>query len=172
MNNQLGQRIEIVIIPDFVGYILIVIGLGMLSPLHLRFKKARIFAAIMILLSLGDFLKLKDIAFQHGNFTYWLETLFAITPIGTILDLIMVWHICGGIIELAAASENRHLAQVGTTRRNLYLVLTAIGWCCAFLFVTMPRLISTPVITLLFVFGIVVMCLMMGLMKRASEELS
>jgi hypothetical protein len=47
------------LLPDFVGYILIVIGLGLLAPHHKWFRWARVIAIIMICLSLTDFVEVR-----------------------------------------------------------------------------------------------------------------
>ena len=158
------------ILPDFVGYILIASGLGILSPIHPRFAKARTFALIMIFLSLADIVELKQVISQHGNVTFWVNALFPITTIGAILDLIMVWNICGGIIELSFGTGNPLLATVATTRRNLYIALAVIAWCCMGFFYIEPQLVSVFIIPLV-IFSLIVMCLIMGLMKKAAEEL-
>ena len=46
-------------LPDFVGYILIASGLGLLAPHDKWFRRARVMAIIMIFLSLTDFVEVK-----------------------------------------------------------------------------------------------------------------
>ncbi len=133
--RPLGQKI-LIVIPKLVGYTLVFVGLGSLSSLHPKFSKAKVFAAIMALLSLGGFLKQPEvITLEDGNLAYSFGPLFAIIRIiGATLGVIMIWYICGGVIELALASENQHLAKVATTRRNLYVALAIISWCRFVLF--------------------------------------
>ena len=173
-----GQKIPIIIL-KLVGYTLVFVGLGSLSSLHPKFSKAKIFAAIMVLLSLGAFLKQPEvITLEDGSLAYSFGPLFAIIRIiGATLGVIMIWYICGGVIELALASENQHLAKVATTRRNLYVAFAIISCSRFVLFLGLPRLVpqlvfSIVVVCLEAVFGIVVMCLMLGLMKRASRQIS
>jgi len=183
--GQSGLKILIIIL-KLVGYTLVFVGLGSLSSLHPKFSKAKVFAAIMVLLSLGDFLKQPEvITLEDGSLAYSFGPLFAIIKIiGATLGVIMIWYICGGVIELALASENQHLAKVATTRRNLYVALAIIFWCRFVLFLmVLPKLVPETAIVplgvfdmvlvcLLAVFGIVVLCLMLGLMKRASRQIS
>lgn len=46
-------------LPDFVGYILIVSGLGLLAPHDKWFRRARVMAIIMIFFSLTDLVEVK-----------------------------------------------------------------------------------------------------------------
>lgn len=187
------------ILPDFVGYILIFIGLGSLSSLHQRFGRAKIFAAIMIFLSLANLAQFRRLVSPDSGITYWVRVLLPVLAIGVIIDLIMIWHICGGVIELAIASDKRRLARTAIIRRNLYLALAVIHWCSAILFFAVPTIFtnvsvwygfpiipSSPPLPLPFVvvrssfaaiiiplaiFVLVVVCLMMRLMKKVSLEI-
>jgi hypothetical protein len=47
------------ILPDFIGYILIVKGLSLLAPEHRGFRKARVFALIMIFVSIPSIIEMK-----------------------------------------------------------------------------------------------------------------
>jgi hypothetical protein len=55
-------------LPDFVGYILIASGLGLLAPRHKWFRRARVLAIIMIGFSLIDFIEVKVDASQAPIF--------------------------------------------------------------------------------------------------------
>ena len=63
-------------LPDFVGYILIASGLGLLAPRHKWFRRARVLAIIMIGFSLIDFIEVKVDASQAPIFRReWISVL-------------------------------------------------------------------------------------------------
>lgn len=149
-----------VLLPDFIGYILLTIGLGTLALRHVAFRNARAAALAMIFLSLADLMPSNNLV---------------ISTISTLVDLIMTWEICRGIIGLATAVGQIGLAQAATTRRMFYVVLTLVGWVLVAASgaidgthdLTQMLLVMGPLV----VFGLVVMCLLMGLMRRAAREI-
>jgi len=183
------------LIPDFVGYIFIVIGLRSLSSLSLHFTHAKISAIILFFLSLfTDFsiLKpLKPVASNTGNATDWTSllslikekgfiSLLLVTVISHVLEFILLWKICEGINKVATESGNQNLAKIAKKRRNLYAVLGVlyIGVGLSFLsfytgllppyffFSTIPYFI---VISVVYAFGVI--CLLMDLIRKASLEI-
>lgn len=149
-----------VLLPDFVGYILLTVGLGALSARHVAFRNAQVAALAMIFLSFADFLPSQNLV---------------ISSISTLGDLVMMWELCRGIIELATAAGNPALAQMASTRRMFYVVLTLVGWVLVMASgaiagadnLKQMLLVMGPLV----VFGLVVMVLLMGLMRRAGREL-
>ncbi|MHC4441407.1 MAG: hypothetical protein ACYTBZ_02175 [Planctomycetota bacterium] len=151
------------IFPDFLGYILITWGLSILAPMHQRFDKAKIYAGIMIVFSLIDLVQIK--AKGEAEFI-----LFLINTMQIILNLIMVWNICQGIIELANTAQNQNLAEKANFRRNLYMaVMIIVLCCCTFTLFTgdIETLLAIPLVIL----GLIAMILIVELMLRAAREL-
>src|SRR5688572_22964848 len=63
-------------LPDFVGYILIVSGLGLLAPHDKWFRRARVMAIIMIFFSLTDLVEVKvDSRQAHRLRQEWISLL-------------------------------------------------------------------------------------------------
>ncbi len=158
------------ILPDFIGYILIVVGLAYLCDLHRRFRTANAYAKIMVLLSFADLVEMKRVIGRGGGLTYWHNPFWPITLLGVILNLIMVWHICRAIVELAEASENRDLADTAALRWKLYLAVVIIGSGIGLVALAGAEL-NLMIVIAAVVFGLVAMVLMMGLMLRASREI-
>ena len=183
------------LIPDFVGYIFIFIGLRSLSSLSLHFTHAKNSAIILCFFSLvTDFsiLKpLKPVAFNTGNATDWTSLLSLIkekgfipllvfTVISLVLKFILLWKICEGISKVATDSGNQNLARIAKKRKKLYAVLGVvyIGLSLCFLsfysgllspyffFSTIPYLI---VISIVYTFFVI--CLLMNLIWKASLEI-
>jgi hypothetical protein len=154
------------VLPDFLGFVLVTMGLGLLVPLHDRFRQARILAALLIVLSLKDFAVVSGVREPPSGFDGW--TAFGIFV--DVFDVAMVWLLCGGIVELARECDAPVLADVAATRRGLYLGLTIIAWVADHTLKDAP----VPPIALHLGIGIlslVVMILLMGLMLRAAREL-
>ena len=147
------------ILPDFIGFILIAIALKRMAPVHERFHRALPFAFALILLSLGDL-----VPTQHP-----MLILLGLAHLAC--DVILIWHICQGIIDLAEQTRNPELAAAASKRRGLYIALMVVG---AFVFVAVQAGAATMTVFIapLAVFAVVVICLMMGLMRKAAEELS
>jgi hypothetical protein len=185
---------KIDLIPDFVGYIFIFIGLRSISSLSLNFIYAKITAILLIFLSLfKDFpilTPLKQVSSNTGNPTD-LNSLFSltkekgfiplllITVVSVILEFILLWNICEGISKVATESGNKNLAKTAEKRRNLYAVLGVlyIGVGLSFLsFYTglLPAYFITQMsylIVFLVVYNFVVICLVMDLIRKASLEI-
>lgn len=158
------------VLPDFFGYILIVFGLAALSGLHPRFRKANAYAKIMVLLSFLDLVEMRRVIGRRGGLTVWHHSLWPLTLLAMILNLIMVWHICRAISELSEASGNRNLADTATVRWKLYVGVAVIVWCIGLLALAESDLARLAVIPTV-IFAIVAMILLMGLMLRASREI-
>lgn len=158
------------VLPDFIGYILIVFGLARLSDLHPRFRTANAYAKIMVLLSFADLVEMKRVMGRRGGLTVWYHPVWPITLLGVILNLIMVWHICRAIIELAQASGNHDLAQTAALRWKLYLAVVIIGSGIGLLALAGAEL-NLMIVVAAVLFGLVAMFLMMELMLRASREI-
>jgi hypothetical protein len=184
------------LIPDFVGYIFIVIGLRSLSSLSLHFTHAKISAIILFFLSLfTDFsilTPLKPVASNTGNATDWTSLLslikekwfiplFLFTVISRVLEFILLWKICEGISKVATESGNQTFAKIAKNRRNLYagLGVLYIGVGLSFLsfytgllppYFFFSKIVYFIVISIV-VYTFVVICLLMDLIRKASLEI-
>lgn len=158
------------VLPDFVGYILIVFGLAALSGLHPGFRKANAYAKVMVLVSFVDLVEMRRVIGRRGGLTLWRDLLWPLSLLAMILNLIMVWHICRAISELAEASGNRDLADTATLRWKLYFGVAVSSWCIGLLALAESDLARLAVIPAV-IFAIVAMVLLMGLMLRASREI-
>jgi hypothetical protein len=154
------------ILPDFIGFALIAAGAGLLVPLNPRFQTAKIMALILIVLSLVSLVELGNDGgpgFNPGWFFFGL--------IVTVLDVIMVWQLCGGIIDLARERGLDDLATRASTRRGLYIGLHLMSYLVILIALdASPGDMGVFVVGIL-IFAVVVVCLLMGLMLRAAREL-
>jgi hypothetical protein len=145
------------ILPDFVGYILIYTGLASLKQVHPRFGVAKPFAAVMVIVSLAEMLHINPFSIM--------------SILGIVLDLMMIWHTCTAIIDLALQRLNSSLSETAINRRNLYLVLSITNLLVVLIVNIAPDLIGAILVPLA-IFNLVVVLLVMMLMTRAAREIS
>lgn len=158
------------ILPDFLGYILITDSLRNLSTIHPPFTKVQTLSTILIFLSLANLIETTHIIPPYGNIAFQINQLFPITIIGSILSLIMIWKICNGIISLAFRTGNHQLATVATKRRNLYTTTKIIKYCCLIIIFIIPQLVSIIIFPII-ILSVFPICLIMGLMKKSAKEI-
>jgi hypothetical protein len=145
------------ILPDFIGYILFFIGLSKLAHLHEVFRKARPVSAILIIISLPSIVEFQ----VTGVFI-----LFSVVHIA--LDLFMVYMICQGIQFIAHKHGDSLLERSAAKRWRLYWILQLAVILSYIGSLTVPSLIAGFIIPI-FVFSILVLVLMMGLMRSSSK---
>jgi hypothetical protein len=156
------------ILPDFIGYILFIMGLSKLLDLNENFNKAKKFAIPLIALSLPGIYEIKIENFSSTEI--WVIVLFYILSTVTIvLDLCMVYFICKGIKSLALAKGKTMLYNKADVRWKLYLTVAVITSLMLIL-IGLPQFIVILIIPL-FVFSLIVLILMMLLMNESEESL-
>lgn len=89
------------IFPDFVGYIIIAIGLSKAFQLDEKFKTAQMFSVIMIVLSFPDIVE----------FTGY-DPLWPLSLIATIVALLLTWFLLNGVTDVALRNSNEDLANL------------------------------------------------------------
>lgn len=104
-----------------------------------------------------------------------IDPLFPISAAAHILDTLLIWGICSGIIALALASQNFELMQVAKFRRNFYLGLAVPAFFISIIpFVTPEALLDAftfSAVLLLMTYVILVaasVLLVMGLVRKAA----
>lgn len=145
------------ILPDFFGYILIYTALASLEQLHPRFGKAKPYAAAMVIVSLAEMLHINPLS--------------VLRILEIILNLLMIWHICTAISEVALERSNNSLSDMATKRRTLYMVVSLTQLIVAAIVLVAPELIGVIAVPLI-VFTLTAVLLVMMLMRRASLEIS
>ena len=104
-----------------------------------------------------------------------IDPLFPVSAVGYILDTLLIWGICSGIIALALASNNFELMQVAKFRRNFYLGLAVPAFFITILPFVAPEVLLDAVTSgaflLLMIYVILVVAsvlLVMGLVRKAA----
>lgn len=109
-----------------------------------------------------------------------LDPLFPVSALVQLLDVLLIWGICSGVIAMALSSSNYALMQTAKRRRNLYLVLTALSLVLSMISFIAPEAVSgmvkSPAGGLVMIFVIICalllvvsVLLIMGLMRRAAN---
>lgn len=153
------------ILPDFIGYGLIYLGLKELVFMNSHFGEARRYAVVLGILSIFDLYQIQiPIEHFHLNSIFGIFMLTGIIIV--LLDLLMVFHLCQGIAELAAGKGFVELENLSLSRWKYYLYLRVGIAVIAAVALLMPLLAIWAFIPV-FIMSIVVLVLMMGLMKKA-----
>lgn len=163
MNN-----VHIDVLPDFIGWILIAIALGWILKLHSEIKFIRTLVYWLIFLSIFDLVEIQIPLKKTGSFTYFISPLFFIGIISAILTIIVIWKLCGVIMEMATAANNVTIRNQAEFRRKLYIFFTIFILFFASISFIFPPFIFIAVIVGL-PLAIVVFCLLMGLMRGTAN---
>lgn len=159
------------VLPDWIGYPLILAGLSTLRTLHLRFKIAWAAAWPLLALSILPLFGIRsDISLTNGE-TPEVGAL-AIVSLAMMLQLVLCYGICEGIRVTAARSGRAELAE---TARNLWIVYFTIGAMTLFLFpfqLNYEQGDLWPFLLLLAVGGFITLLLLIFLVRRAGRELA
>ena len=114
---------------------------------------------------------------HHGKSSTF-DPLFPISTVGSLLQTLLIWGLCSGVIALSVASNNYGLMQRARRRRNLYFVLAILSLAVsAISFIapeTMSSMVSSGVVVLVvpYVFALLFSALLiMLLMRRAANIL-
>jgi hypothetical protein len=105
---------------------------------------------------------------QSGNATYWITATLPLAIITSVLDIVLVWKLCGLIADVAQQASVTRTAYCALVRRSYYLFLKLICLGALGLIFIAPPLIIPAVIGGVVV-SIAVLCLMMGLMRQAER---
>ncbi|MHC4621663.1 MAG: hypothetical protein ACYTEQ_28305 [Planctomycetota bacterium] len=156
------------VIPDFIGWILMASALGWILGLHTEIPKIRTLTYWMIFLSIFDLVDIQIPINRVRQIPCWTAPVLFLGLITLVLKLIVIWRLCGVIVDMAAAVNEPLIRERADFRRKLYL-----GFSILFLAVSRICIFFPPLAIPLFVvglpFSIAVICLMMGLMKGTAN---
>jgi hypothetical protein len=159
------NNVHVDVLPDFIGWIMMATALGWILGLHSDIKGIRTLSLVLIFLSIFDLIEIKK---KVSGISYDISMFFPIGIALAILSIIVIWKLCGVIMDMAEAVGNQLIREQADFRRKLYLafmiaITVAIGIC----FVVPPLILIVVVGGL--IATIVVFCLLMGLMKATAN---
>lgn len=155
------------ILPNFVGYLLMYSGLGSLSSYSSEFDNAKKWSIPLAVLSLFSLYQVQNTVEQVTINPLTLG-FYAVGIITMVLDLLLVYHLCRGIIDLAKDQSNDTLQELAHQRWKYYLYYKVIFTIWLPLCLIAPFLLAIGFIPI-FILSIVVSVLMMALMKKAQD---
>lgn len=126
-NINLGS---INIMPNFIGYMLILSALNILAKQHRIFDKGKTPAYILILLSIGDIVNIEGGDFFSGGLQINSLTSICLTVIGVVENLIciyLMYILCRGIYLLSEERGIVELKDSARVRFNYYLFTAVIS---------------------------------------------
>lgn len=107
-----------------------------------------------------------------------IDALFPISLLGEILDTVLIWGICSGIMALSFSANNYGLMKLARRRRTIYVIFMAVSVALSITGFVAPEdiigLITFGGFSLLIVYGlgiIISVLLIMGLVRRAARSL-
>ncbi|WP_096200703.1 hypothetical protein [Bacillus sp. FJAT-45350] len=160
------------ILPDFIGYMMVVSSLGLLVSQNEIFGKARPFAYILVFISIFSIYEAQGGAVEGVTVTVASTFILVVYTIENVLKLFMVYYIIKAIYEMAKGNGLHELLTRTTFTWNIYLVVNVI------LLLIQPFLISVQmhlaaflVIVMLITFFVVEIMLLVTI-KRAGDMLN
>ncbi|MDQ7094305.1 hypothetical protein REC12_11960 [Desulfosporosinus sp. PR] len=158
------------ILPNFIGYIFMYYGLGNLSLYSSQFGNAKKYSIPLAVLSLFSLYQVQN-SVGRVNFDFLSLGAVALGIITTVLDLLLVYHLCLGIIDLAKDQSNDDLQELAHHRWKYYFFYKVVFIIWFTIGLAAPFLLAIGFIPM-FIFSIAVLLLMMALMKKSQESLS
>jgi hypothetical protein len=146
------------ILPDFLGYILVAMGLGGLTGLSMQFATARTCAWALVPIAVVAMLPSREFA-------------VAIEFIGLALNCVMMWYLLGGIMDYSTARGRPDLAERASTRRVAYVALMCLATLLGFVAGGAGRQAGLLVITVV-VCSLVLVIMILHLIHRVRTELA
>jgi len=162
------NNMHVDILPDFIGWIMIATALTAIIDLSPRVAGIRTLANWLIFLSLFDLVQIRIPLSHSGTFTTWITPTFPVGIIATILAIILIWNLCGLIIDMANVAADPTIGGRADFRRKLYVALLVLGTIAAGISLIVPPFVLLAVVVVL-PMAIIVFCLMMGLMKGTEN---
>lgn len=149
------------IFPDIVGYIMFAIGFNALSVHSDRFEKAKPFNYIMIFLSVFSiYERPAQAGLMQTSLSNWLVILIGV--ISTIINLIIVYNLFAGIIEMAKKQRKPDIADEADKKWTQYVIIQ-FAVLLLFIFMIIPAVAALYMICLVvatIAYAIIVMCFM------------
>jgi len=160
------------LLPDFIGYIPIVSAANGLLRVHPKARSVRNLGLALNLLAIPACVQWRVITSKVGNLTFFAVPLFPLDALVAILDLIMVWMLCGLVADLARQAGATRTEQSALSRRKLYVGLKLLFVAGSYVAVFAAPDLMVPAVIGGLVLALVMVCLMMGLMSQAQRVCS
>lgn len=104
------------LIPDFIGYLIIIVGLGRAKELDSSFKIARFASWILAPLAVTDIIKIDGTQ----------NSLWPLSVLTSIIYIVFTWFLLDGIIETARQYENEYVKRLAEKVRIAATVILVL----------------------------------------------
>ncbi len=162
------DNVHVDVLPDLIGWLLTASALTALLDLSPAVKGLRTLAHWLVFLSLFDVVEFGIPVWRSGHVTTWVSLGAPLGVISTILNIVLIWRLCGLIMAMAEAVEDPGIWERADSRRRLYLAFTVLLAAAGVMSFAVPAFAMVAVIAGLPV-GVIVFCLMMGLMNGTAN---
>jgi hypothetical protein len=146
------------VLPDFIGYVLVALGLGGLTGLSRQFATARTCAWVLVPVDIVGLLTPGQPALIVGL-------------VNLVLNCVMMWYLLGGIMDYAAAQNRPDLAERASTRRVAYVAVMCVAAALGFIARGAPGA-AGPLVLAIVVCGLVLVTMILHLIYRVKTELA
>ncbi|HEY8504028.1 MAG TPA: hypothetical protein VIL46_05560, partial [Gemmataceae bacterium] len=157
------------LLPDFVGYWLIALGANRLIGALPAARGVRNLALVLAFLSVPEWGRVVVAPERLYEFGDWLGLFLVLSILTTVLDVALIWALCGAIAEWAGAAGDGATAGAARGRRFLYALVQVGGIALAVFSMRDPRAVPVEAGYVVIGAGVLVVLLMMGLMSRARN---
>lgn len=160
------NEVKVDVLPDLIGWILMHSALGSIASLHSDIPTIRLNVRMLLILSVLDLVSF-PIHFDEYNVII-VPVSIAIGLVQLVLTIMVVWKVCGLVIDIATFSRDTALADQADFRRKFYIggaifVAAAIG--AAFL----EKSLILPALFIGFPWMMIAIGLLMGLMAKTAR---
>lgn len=169
LDFRLGiNSVHVDALPDLIGWLIIASALTTIPDLSPVVPTLRTLSYWLLFLSLFDVIEIRIPMTQSGNVTAWISPTFFPGIISTVLDILLIWKLCGLIMAMAAAVDSTTICQRADFRRKLYVSFAVLFTIAVLISFAVPPLAFVAAIVGLPI-TIIVFCLMMGLMNGTAN---
>jgi hypothetical protein len=168
---RLGQENFLIdLLPDFVGYLMIATAANRFVPFIRRARGVRNLALLLTYLSIPTVIQYTVVTSQSGDVTTWKAPLWPLIIVQGLLELVLVWMLCGMVADLARRAGDYPTEQRAQTCRVVYLLLRLLltgGLVLAVMSTNRELIIGGAIAGV--VVGLMLIGLMLGLMRQAER---
>ena len=114
------------VIPDLVGYIMILSAIASLEGYHKEIGKAKPFAIGLLILSITDIYQINENVLNGFTINNTTIIFMIITAVSVVMDIFMVYYITHSIMELTKRNNLNKLYETTHYRVKSYVVVNLI----------------------------------------------
>ncbi|MES2923154.1 MAG: hypothetical protein V4819_16480 [Verrucomicrobiota bacterium] len=150
---------DVNLLPDVIGYLLLIIGCGGLARESSRFIGAQGLCAVLAVLSLWPDWYLEKVVVWIGHGA-------------TLLSVLLMWMLLGGIMDFTEARQGTELARRASRLRRAYVALSLLFWVFIHLAGAPANGFLWVLVAMLVICALGAMLLILKLIGRVRYELA